>query len=151
VLSKKVIGRYGEDLTGRHFAIWGLAFKPNTDDMREAPSRVLLKDLLTRGATVSVYDPVAMPEAQRVLKLDLPAVLVERIRFTDSQMDALTGADALVIVTEWKTFRSPDFETIKSTLKEPVVFDGRNLFEPEVMGENGVEYHGIGRSVLTRK
>ncbi|TFW18914.1 UDP-glucose/GDP-mannose dehydrogenase family protein [Massilia arenosa] len=151
VLSRKVISRFGEDLTGRHFAVWGLAFKPNTDDMREAPSRVLLKDLLTRGATVSVYDPVAMPEAQRVLKLDLPAVLVERIQFMDGQMDALNEADALVIVTEWKTFRSPDFDRIKAVLKAPVIFDGRNLFEPEVMAENGFEYHGIGRSVLTRK
>jgi len=152
VLGKKIASRFGEDLSGKHFALWGLAFKPNTDDMREASARVLIRQLLDRGASVAVYDPVAMPEAKRVLTLDfenLPETLA-RIRFSESPMDALKGADALAIVTEWKTFRSPDFDQIKSLLKLPVIFDGRNLFEPEVMGELGIEYHGIGRSVLTR-
>ncbi|MDC8757536.1 UDP-glucose dehydrogenase family protein [Janthinobacterium fluminis] len=150
VLGGKVTARYGEDLAGRHFAVWGLAFKPNTDDMREASARVLLAELLQRGASVAVYDPVAMAEARRVLALDLAPALLARIRFAASPMDALNGADALAIVTEWKAFRSPDFEQIKARLKEPVIFDGRNLFEPADMAEAGIEYHGIGRSVLTR-
>jgi UDPglucose 6-dehydrogenase len=153
VLGKKIIARFGENLKGKHFAIWGLAFKPNTDDMREASSRVLLTELLGRGATVSVYDPVAMKEAGRVLSLDFAQTpdLLSRIQFSDSPMDALKGADALAIVTEWKTFRSPDFEQVKNQLKAPIIFDGRNLFEPQIMAEAGFEYHGIGRSVLTRK
>lgn len=151
VLGQKVVASFGEDLTGRHFAVWGLAFKPNTDDMREAPARVLLRQLIDRGATVAVYDPVAMPEARRVLALDFSAEHLARIGFAASPMGALDQADALVIVTEWKAFRSPDFEQVKARLKQPVVFDGRNLFEPEQMAENGIEYHGIGRSVLTRR
>ncbi len=152
VLGRKILARFGEDLSGRHFAIWGLAFKPNTDDMREAPSRVLLGQLLDAGASVAVYDPVAMAEAKRVLALDFAAQpdALERIRFSDSPMEALQDADALAIVTEWKTFRSPDFERVKSLLKAAIIFDGRNLFEPEVMADVGFEYHGIGRSVLTR-
>src|SRR5476649_708653 len=150
VLGQKVNKRFGDDLSGKHFAVWGLAFKPNTDDMREAPARVLIKQLLDSGASVAVYDPVAMEEARRVLALDLSAEELARIRFASSPMDTLTGAEALVIVTEWKAFRSPDFERIKSSLKNAVIFDGRNLFEPEVMAEAGFEYHGIGRSILTR-
>ena len=150
VLGAKVTARYGQDLGGRHFAVWGLAFKPNTDDMREASARVLLAELLRRGASVAVFDPVAMTEARRVLELDLEPALLARVRFAASPMDALSGADALAIVTEWKAFRSPDFEQIKARLKEPVIFDGRNLFEPADMAEAGIEYHGIGRSVLTR-
>jgi UDPglucose 6-dehydrogenase len=150
VLGQKVVKRFGENLQGHHFAIWGLAFKPNTDDMREAPSRVLVRQLLDAGATVSVYDPVAMEEAKRVLALDLNAEELARVRFAASPMDALNGAEALVIVTEWKAFRSPDFEKIKTVLKHAVIFDGRNLFEPQVMAEAGFEYHGIGRSILTR-
>jgi UDPglucose 6-dehydrogenase len=146
------VTRFGDDLHGRHFAVWGLAFKPNTDDMREAPSRVLMRELLQRGATLAVHDPVAMAEAKRVLALDLenaPEQLA-RVTFCDSPMAALQDADALVIVTEWKTFRSPDFEQLKSLLRAPVIFDGRNLFEPALMADAGIEYHGIGRSVLTR-
>lgn len=152
VLGKKIVARFGADLSGRHFAVWGLAFKPDTDDMRAASSRVLLRELLERGATVAVYDPVAMPEARRVLALDFqdtPEYLA-RVRFSDSAIDALQDADALSIVTEWKTFRSPDFGQIKKSLKTPVVFDGRNLFEPAVMASAGFEYHGIGRSILTK-
>ncbi|HTN64904.1 MAG TPA: UDP-glucose/GDP-mannose dehydrogenase family protein [Burkholderiaceae bacterium] len=152
ILGKKIVARFGQDLAGRHFALWGLAFKPNTDDMREAPSRVLLLELIERGATVTVYDPVAMTEAKRVLALDLAgsASALARIRFADSPMDALQDADALAIVTEWKAFRSPDFDQVRARLKAPVIFDGRNLFAPEVMAHAGFEYHGIGRSVLTR-
>ncbi|MRW94442.1 nucleotide sugar dehydrogenase [Duganella sp. FT80W] len=150
VLGQKVIKRFGEDLSGQHFAIWGLAFKPNTDDMREAPSRVLVRQLLDAGATVAVYDPVAMAEAKRVLALDLSPAELARVRFADSATDTLGGATALVIVTEWKAFRSPDFDKIKAALRHAVIFDGRNLFEPQVMAEAGVEYHGIGRSILTR-
>lgn len=152
VLGKKIIARFGDDLTGKHFALWGLAFKPNTDDMREASSRTLLTELITRGASVAVYDPVAMEEAKRVLALDFAdsAEALSRVHFSESPMDALRGAEALVIVTEWKTFRSPDFDQVKLQLKAPIIFDGRNLFEPELMAEAGFEYHGIGRSVLTR-
>ena len=150
VLGKKVVKRFGEDLTGHHFAVWGLAFKPNTDDMRAAPSRVVLRELIDRGATVAVFDPVAMEEAQRVLTLDLSAEELAKVRFAASPMDTLANADALLIITEWKAFRSPDFERIKAALKNPVIFDGRNLFEPAQMAGHGIEYHGIGRSVLTR-
>jgi len=151
VLGHKIVARFGDDLSGKHFALWGLAFKPNTDDMREASSRVLLRELVQRGATVAVYDPVAMPEAKRVLALDLGSRFdQQRIRFAHSAMDALTGADALAIVTEWKTFRSPDFVQLRAQLKNPIIFDGRNLYEPDAMAEAGFEYHGIGRSVLTR-
>ena len=150
ILGQKVVKRFGADLSGKHFAVWGLAFKPNTDDMREAPARVLLKQLLDGGASVAVYDPVAMAEAKRVLALDLSAEQLARVRFADSPMDTLAGAEALVIVTEWKAFRSPDFDQIKAALNHAVIFDGRNLFEPEVMAEAGFEYHGIGRSILTK-
>jgi UDPglucose 6-dehydrogenase len=152
VLGNKIVARFGEDLRGKHFALWGLAFKPNTDDMREASSRVLLGELLARGASVAVYDPVAMAEAKRVLQLDFAdsADALQRLRFSDNPMDALQGADALAIVTEWKAFRSPDFELVKKLLKTLIIFDGRNLFEPAVMADAGFEYHGIGRSVLTR-
>jgi UDPglucose 6-dehydrogenase len=151
VLGRKVVARFGEDLSGKRFAVWGLAFKPNTDDMREAPSRVLLQELIARGATVTVHDPVAMEEARRVLQLDLGEEKLARIHFVDAPMDALDDAEALVIVTEWKAFRSPDFEQIKQRLKHPVVIDGRNLYEPALMTSQGIEYHGIGRSVLTSK
>ncbi len=139
VLGRKILGRLGEDLSGRRFALWGLAFKPNTDDMREAPSRVLIGDLLARGAKVRAYDPVAMHEAQRIYGDDA------RIAYADSPMAALDGADALAIVTEWKEFRSPDFEAIKGKLKNPVVFDGRNLYEPAQPRAAGLEYFAIGR------
>ena len=150
VLGKKVVTRFGADLAGRHFAVWGLAFKPNTDDMRAAPSRVVLKELIERGATLAVYDPVAMDEARRVLTLDLTPEQLAKVRFDAAPMDSIDRADALLIITEWKAFRSPDFDQIKARLKTPVIFDGRNLFEPRQMAALGFEYHGIGRSVLTR-
>jgi UDPglucose 6-dehydrogenase len=140
VLVDKVIARFGEDLSGRHFAIWGLAFKPNTDDMREAPSRVIIPELIRRGATVSAFDPVSMPEAKRVMG-DVPG-----LRFADTETAALKDADALLIVTEWRQFKSPDFDLIRSSLKQPVVIDGRNLYEPALMRELGIDYQGIGRA-----
>ena len=139
VLIEKIVRRFGNDLAGRRFALWGLAFKPNTDDMREAPSRVVIAELLARGASVQAYDPIAMPEARRVLG-GSPA-----LAFADSAMGALQDADALVIVTEWKEFRSPDFERIKATLRQPVIFDGRNMFAPATVAAAGIEYHAIGR------
>jgi UDPglucose 6-dehydrogenase len=147
VLVGKITRRMGEDLRGRTFAVWGLAFKPNTDDMREASSRRVIAALLERGATVRAYDPVAIGESRRVFALDLadkPADLA-RLHFVESQKDALPGADALVIVTEWKEFKSPDFGHLKSELKMPVIFDGRNLYEPEAMAELGIDYFAIGR------
>ncbi|HEX6364120.1 MAG TPA: UDP-glucose/GDP-mannose dehydrogenase family protein [Albitalea sp.] len=140
VLVDKVVARFGEDLAGRRFAVWGLAFKPNTDDMREAPSRVVLAELARRGASIAAYDPVAMPEGRRVLR-DVP-----RLDFVDSPVAALEGADALVVITEWKEFKSPDFEAIKSRLKQPVIVDGRNLYDPALMDALAIEYHGIGRA-----
>ncbi|HEY4083219.1 MAG TPA: UDP-glucose/GDP-mannose dehydrogenase family protein [Burkholderiaceae bacterium] len=139
LLVNKVVKRFGEDLKGRHFALWGLAFKPNTDDMREAPALVIIDALLARGATVAAYDPVAMEEAQRVIGPRAGLNYAERAE------DALEGADALLLVTEWKEFKSPDFDGIKSTLKQPVVFDGRNQYEPSLMLALGIEHHGIGR------
>ncbi len=139
VLTGKIVSRFGENLAGKTFALWGLAFKPNTDDMREAASRVLIADLLARGATVRAYDPVAMHEAQRIFGNE------PRVAYADSPMAALDGADALAIVTEWKEFRSPDFDAIKAKLKAAVMFDGRNLYEPAQPRAAGLEYHAIGR------
>lgn len=153
VLGDKIVRRFGEDLAGRTFAVWGLAFKPNTDDMREAPSRILARELVARGASLRMHDPVSMAEARRVLDADLADLPggAARVSFHDNQMDVLDGADALVIVTEWKVFRSPDFAQIKRRLKTPVIFDGRNLYEPEAMVESGVEYHAIGRPTRARQ
>ncbi|HVL76500.1 MAG TPA: UDP-glucose/GDP-mannose dehydrogenase family protein [Noviherbaspirillum sp.] len=149
VLARKIVSRFGEELNGRHFAVWGLAFKPNTDDMREASSRVLLRELMLRGATVAVYDPVAMGEARRVLEGDLKDIpgAMDRIRFSADHLDALDGAEALTIVTEWKDFRAPDFERIRMRLKSPVIIDGRNLYDPETVRQAGFEYYAIGRAV----
>ena len=138
-LLEKVRGRFGEHLDGRHFAVWGLSFKPNTDDMREAPSRVVINGLLARGASITAYDPVAMEEGQRIFAKE-PGV-----RFAASTVGALDGADALIIVTEWKEFRSPDFDDMKKRLKSPVVFDGRNLYDPVMMRSAGIEYFSVGR------
>ena len=139
VLANKIKARFGKNLEGQHFAIWGLAFKANTDDMREASSLTLIQDLLEAGATVTAYDPVATEQAKRVLPQD------KRIRYAGSQIGALEGANALVIVTEWKEFRSPDFDNIKASLKSPVIFDGRNLYDPKWVRSLGFEYFAIGR------
>ncbi len=147
VLIEKIIKRFGNDLTGHSFALWGLAFKPNTDDMREAPSRLIIAELVKRGAMIKAHDPVAMTEAQRSLELDFKNQpnLLKQIQMTKTPEDALDGASALVIVTEWKAFRSPDFEVLKQKLKYPIIFDGRNLYEPQTMKDLGFEYQGIGR------
>ena len=130
---------FGEDLSGKTFALWGLSFKPNTDDMREASSRVLMEELWKRGASVQAYDPEAMDEAQRIYghRTDL--------RLMGTKEAAMQGADALVICTEWQSFKAPDFDIIKNVLREPVIFDGRNLFDPERLRKRGFTYYGIGR------
>ncbi len=139
VLLQKIEQRFGDNLSGKRFALWGLAFKPNTDDMREAPSRVIMEGLWARGATITAYDPAAMHETQRIYSEE------PRLQYADTPMACLDGADALVIVTEWKVFRSPDFSEIKAKLKHPVIFDGRNLYEPKLVREQGLEYYPIGR------
>ncbi|MDO8314847.1 MAG: UDP-glucose/GDP-mannose dehydrogenase family protein [Rugosibacter sp.] len=139
VLAQKIIKHFGEDLSGKKIALWGLAFKPNTDDMREAPSRVLIEELFKRGATVCAYDPVAIHETQRIYGTE------PRLEYAQSPMDALEGADMLAIVTEWKEFRAPDFSAIKAKLKTPVIFDGRNLYDPAHVRAAGLIYFAIGR------
>ena len=139
VLGEKIIRHFDGSLEGRTIALWGLAFKPNTDDMREAPSLYLIGDLLAQGARIVAYDPVAVDEAKRMLGNNA------HIRYADSPMQALEGADALAIITEWKEFRSPDFEAIKAALRTPVIFDGRNLYDPAVPRAAGLQYFGIGR------
>ncbi|HEX4797935.1 MAG TPA: UDP-glucose/GDP-mannose dehydrogenase family protein [Burkholderiales bacterium] len=140
VLARKILARFGGKLSGRCIAVWGLAFKPNTDDMREAPSRVLIEELLASGATVSAYDPVAMPAAKSAF------AALAGIRYADSPLAALDGADALAVVTEWEEFRSPDFRAVRERLKTPAIFDGRNLYDPEEMKRCGLEYYPIGRA-----
>jgi UDPglucose 6-dehydrogenase len=139
VLVDKIVRRFGPDLSGRHIALWGLAFKPNTDDMREAPSRVVIDGLLARGATVTAFDPVAMDEARRIYANE------PRVAMAVSATEAARGADALAIITEWKAFRSPDFDGLRRELRTPVIFDGRNLYEPSVVRAYGFEYFPIGR------
>ena len=138
VLVEKMLGHYAGGLQGRTFALWGLAFKPNTDDMREAPSRAVIDKLLAHGAEVRAYDPVAGPEARRLYG--------RAIEVCERRDDTLTGADGLVVVTEWNEFRSPDFKTLRSVLKEPAIFDGRNLYDPAHLAELGFAYYSIGRS-----
>ena len=140
VLVDKIVARFGRDLSGRRFAVWGLAFKPNTDDMREAPSRVIIDALARHGASISAYDPVAMDEARRLLGD------VSRLTFASSPLAACDGADALVVVTEWKEFRSPDFEALQRRMKRPLIFDGRNLYEPDAVRGAGFEHVAIGRT-----
>ena len=139
VLVDKIVARLGTDLAGRRFALWGLAFKPDTDDMREAPSRVIIDALRECGAHVVAYDPVAMDEARRVY------AGVDRVTLAASPAAALSGADGLVVVTEWKEFRSPDFARVRAALRTPLVFDGRNLYDPAEVRAAGLEYFGIGR------
>jgi UDPglucose 6-dehydrogenase len=136
-LCQKLSKALGGELRGAHVAIWGLSFKPNTDDMREAPSLVLIEELLGSGATVTAHDPVAMPETKRKIG--------DRVGYAESNYDALQDADALVVVTDWNEYRHPDFGRIKSTLKRPIVIDGRNLYEPDKMRSLGFTYHSIGR------
>jgi UDPglucose 6-dehydrogenase len=139
LLFRKISSFFDGNLKGKTIAIWGLAFKPNTDDMREAPARELMEALWAAGAKVRAYDPVAMGEARRIYGDRKDLVLVE------DDDKALDGADALVIVTEWQEFRSPDFETIRDKLKHPVIFDGRNIYEPALVKSFGLKYFGVGR------
>ena len=138
-LVDKIVARLGEDLSGRKMALWGLSFKPNTDDMREAPSRSIIDGLRSRGASIVAYDPVAMLEAKRVFGEG------NGVAYAGSPQAALAGADALVIVTEWKEFRSPDFDAVRDALKMPLIFDGRNLYDPAFVRSQGFEYFPIGR------
>ena len=139
VLPKKIKKQFSENLKDKHFALWGLAFKPNTDDMREASSRILIDELIKAGATITAYDPVAMDEGKRIFKDE------KHLSFADTQDEALKNADALIIVTEWTEFRSPDFTLIKSSLKSPMIFDGRNLYDPKAVRALGFNYYPIGR------
>ena len=142
LLSRRVVERFGEVLTHTTFALWGLAFKPGTDDLREAPSRVIVDELLRRGARIRAFDPVAMPAAAA----QWPARA--GLEFAHDPYAAALGADALLIVTEWREFRSPDLARLRETMAAPLIFDGRNLYEPALMAEAGFEYVSIGRPVL---
>ena len=137
VLFHKIMAYFDGDIRGRRFALWGLAFKPATDDMREAPSLVLIRQLLDEGAVVRAFDPVAMDECRRRIG--------NSIEYADNMYDALTDADALVVVTEWPEFKIPKFTYIERALKNKLIFDGRNIYNPEQMTEFGYEYYGIGR------
>jgi UDPglucose 6-dehydrogenase len=138
LLVRQITDEFGADLSGRRFAIWGLAFKPNTDDMREAPALVVINDLLAAGATIIAHDPEAMDFCRE-------HHLGDRIEYAPSPMSAVKGADALVLVTEWNEFRRPDFEAIQKDLKQPIIFDGRNVWPKESLVEMGFKYHGVGR------
>src|SRR5437016_1730213 len=139
-LVEKVVAEFGPDLRGRRFAVWGLAFKPRTDDMREAPAITIVEGLLARGAAIAVHDPEALNEARKVFG--------ERVTYQRVNYEALAGADALLIVTEWNEFRRPDFARMKRLLRRPIIFDGRNLYDPEVMREHGFTYLPIGRAAV---
>ena len=141
VIGQKIVKRFGEDLTGLTFALWGLAFKPGTDDMREAPSIYTIKELVKRGAKVQAYDPKAIEEAQEYYLKG-----IENIAYCSSKYEVLKNASALILLTEWKEFRSPDFEEMKSQLKSPVIFDGRNQYNAFNLEEKGFEYYQIGKS-----
>lgn len=137
VLVEKIVSTYGTDLSGMTFAMWGLAFKPNTDDIREAPALIIIKKLTEMGAKVKAYDPEAMESVQKYTDLEL--------EYCDSMYDAVMGADALVIVTEWNEFRSPDFDRVKLGLKNNIIFDGRNVYDLDTMAAQEFTYHSIGR------
>ena len=139
-LFEKLSDAFGGQLSGATIAVWGLSFKPNTDDMRESPSLDLIESVLAAGAKVVAHDPAAMEEAKR--RLD------SRIRYASTNYEALNGADALVIVTDWNEFRRPDFARMKTAMKTPLIFDGRNLYEPGVMQEQGFTYFPIGRRAV---
>lgn len=140
VLVDKLVKLWGEDMSGKTIAIWGLAFKPQTDDMREAPATVIINALLGMGATIQAYDPIAIPTAKKVF------ANTDNITFVESEYDALEGADAMLLVTEWHIFRLPDWQKMKGLMKQPLILDGRNQYEPQTMRELGFEYHSIGRA-----
>ncbi len=144
VIGKKVVKRFGENLKGKTFAVWGLAFKPETDDMREAPAIYVIKELVNRGAKVNAYDPKAMEEAEHFYLKD-----VEGISYFQSKYETLRNADAMILLTEWKEFRSPDFDELKKQMKHPIIFDGRNQFKDEFLKKLGLEYHQIGKTSLS--
>jgi UDPglucose 6-dehydrogenase len=139
VIVDKIIKRFGNDLKGKQFALWGLAFKPNTDDIREAPSLEIISCLTSLGAAIVAYDPIAT-ETARVACKGLPGVT-----FTDKAMKAIDGSIALIIATEWQEFKSPDFAAIKEKLTTPTIFDGRNLYDPQYVASCGLEYYSMGR------
>ena len=141
ILSNKVKTKFGVNLTSFHFALWGLSFKPQTDDMRDAPSLSVINDIISSGATVSAYDPFAMGAAMKIYAGDM------RVGFCKNQLDVCADADALLIVTEWKEFQSSDFNKIIKMLKTPIIFDGRNIFDPSVIREMGFDYNPIGRGI----
>ena len=143
VFYNKIMNHFSGDIKGKKFAVWGLAFKPNTDDIREAPSINLIKKLLEKGASVSAYDPEAIETTK--------AVLGEKIEYAKQSYDTLTNSDALIIVTEWNEFRNPDFKKIKESLKSPVIFDGRNLYDVEKMVELNFSYFSVGRKITAHK
>jgi UDPglucose 6-dehydrogenase len=136
VLFSKLMNHFNGDLNGKKIALWGLSFKPNTDDMREAPSLVLIDKIIAAGASVVAYDPVAIEETQHIIG--------DKIEYAETEYKALKGADALLLVTEWAEFRVPDFKRVKELMNEPVLFDGRNLYNPESMEERGFTYYCIG-------
>ena len=140
VIAHKIVKRFGEDLSGKTFGLWGLAFKPGTDDMREAPAIYVVKELVKRGAKIQAYDPKAIAEAKECYLKD-----VENISYVNSMYDVLKEADAMILLTEWKEFRTPDFEEIKAQLKSPIVFDGRNQYNAFNLEEKGFEYYQIGK------
>jgi UDPglucose 6-dehydrogenase len=140
-LVEKIIAYYNGNLSGKHFALWGLAFKPNTDDIREAPALSFIEALTKAGATLTAYDPEAMPNVK--------AQIDEKIKYAENQYQALAGAEALIIATEWSEFRTPDFERMEKEIQHKIVFDGRNLFDVYKMRELGYHYESIGRSYLT--
>jgi UDPglucose 6-dehydrogenase len=142
-LVEKIRGRFGARLAGMTFGLWGLAFKPGTDDIREGPSLVLIERLLAAGASVKAFDPVAMDNARRSLPRDWFSP--GRLSLVEHQYDAVAGADALALVTEWKPFRLPDFGAMKKAMKQLVIFDGRNQYDPSQVRAEGFEYFGIGR------
>ena len=140
VIAKKIIAKHGEDLSGKTFAVWGLAFKPGTDDMREAPAIYIIKELVKRGAIVNAYDPKAIDEAQHFYLKDTP-----NVNYFQAKYATLENADAMILLTEWKEFRAPDFGELKKQLKNPVIFDGRNQYNDEKLKSMGFEYHQIGK------
>jgi len=143
VIANKIIHRFGENLQGKTFAIWGLAFKPETDDMREAPAIYVINELAKRGAEINVYDPKAMKEAEHFYLKD-----IKNVSYFNSKYDTLKNADAMILLTEWKEFRSPDFEELKLQLKNPIVFDGRNQYDDTRMKNRGFEYYQIGKKTI---
>ena len=148
VLVEKIISRYGSDLTGKKIALWGLSFKPNTDDIREAPALYIIEDLLNAGAEICAYDPEGIENVKQYFS-NLPDDKKSRLSFADSYYDVLRGADFLAILTEWTEFRTPDFKKVKSILKEAVIFDGRNLYDLDAMKNEGFYYNSIGRKTIT--